>query len=74
MVTPQAKRSAVSSLVNSIKLSQRRSCQLVNLNRSTYHYQTKQPDRDAVLRARMKELATRHGVYRYLILHALLKQ
>lgn len=74
MVTPQAKRSAVSSLANSIKLSQRRACQLVNLNRSTYHYQTKQPDRDTVLRTRMKELATQHSAYGYLILHALLKQ
>ena len=73
MVTPQAKRSAVSSLVSSTKLSQRRACQLVNLNRSTYHYKTKQPDRDTTLRTRLKELATQHNAYGYLILHALLK-
>ena len=75
MVTPQAKRSAVSSLISSTSLSQRKACQLVNLNRSTYHYQAKQPDdRDIALRTRMKQLATQYSAYGYLILHALLKQ
>jgi len=74
VVTPQAKRLVVSSLMSSQDLSQRRACQLANLHRSTYHYQTKQPARDVALRVRMKQLATLHSAYGYLILHALLKQ
>ena len=74
MVTPQAKRSAVSSLMNSLNLSQRRACLLINLNRSTYHYRSTQAERDEVLRTRMKQLATQYSAYGYLILHALLKQ
>ena len=74
MVTPQAKRSVVSNLMSLQGLSQRRACLLVSLNRSTYHYQPKQPNRDIALRMRLKKLATQHSAYGYLILHALLKQ
>lgn len=74
MVTPQAKRTVVQSLIATHQISQRRACQLVQLSRSSYHYRSKQLGRDDQLKARMKELATQYSAYGYLILHALLKQ
>ena len=74
MVTPQVKRKAVSAVMDFKGLSQRRACRLIGLNRSTFHYCPKQDHDDETLRSRMKQLATQHSAYGYLILHALLKQ
>ena len=61
MVTPQAKRLAASSLIGMKDMSQRRACQLIGLNRSTYYYQSTMTERDTALRARMKQLATQQS-------------
>lgn len=73
MVTPRAKRTVVTVMKVDNGLSERKACQLVTLNRSSYRYQaaTRQDD---LLRSRLKELATQYPVYGYLLLHALLKQ
>lgn len=73
MVTPQAKRVVVKHLQETHTLSERRSCQLLTLSRSSYRYQAKSKD-DTALRQRLKALAIHYPAYGYLLLHNLLKQ
>jgi len=54
-------------------LSERRACQLVRLHRSSYRYQARPPDDDA-LRERMRELARKHRRFGSPRLHALLRR
>lgn len=64
------KRRAVRDVMDSHGLSERRACQLVGLERSTFQYQ-KQEGQDAALRKRLTELADerrRFGYRRLLIL------
>ena len=73
MVKPRLKRPVVDYLKSTHGLSERRACGLIQLERASYRYQIL-PDRDDVLRNRLKALATQYPVYGYLMLHALLKQ
>jgi putative transposase len=69
MVTPVAKRQAVAHLCSSFEVSQRRACDVVGADRSSVRYLSSRPC-DAVIRARLRELATtrRRFGYRRLLL------
>ncbi|MAY70083.1 MAG: IS3 family transposase [Halomonas sp.] len=73
VVTPEAKRRAVTHLVTGGWLSQRHACRLLGLPRSVARYQA-MPRDDEPLRARLNALATCYPRYGYLLLHALLRQ
>lgn len=70
MVTPVVKRQAVAHLCQASEVSQRRACQVISADRTLMRYRRLRPD-DAVLRARLRELAAvrrRFGYRRLLIL------
>src|SRR6185437_666607 len=70
MVTPVVRRQAVAHLCQSYEVSQRRACQVIAADRTSMRYRSVRPD-DAVLRARLRELAAirrRFGYRRLLIL------
>lgn len=73
MVRPAARRRAAQILVAERGLSQRRACQIVSLNRSTYSYR-QQASGEEALRKRMKELAAKHRRFGLPRLHFLLKR
>lgn len=56
MVGPQAEREAVRAAREESKLSERRACGLMGMNRGSWRYQPKEPN-DAALRNRLRELA-----------------
>lgn len=72
MVTPAARREAVAQLRGSLEVSERRACTIVAADRSTVRYQGRRPD-DAVLRARLRELADLRRRFGYRRLHVLLR-
>jgi putative transposase len=70
MVTPVVKRQAVAHLCQTYEVSHRRACQAIEADRASMRYRSVRPD-DAVLRARLRELAAirrRFGYRRLLIL------
>src|SRR3954469_2622384 len=69
MVTPVAKRQAVAHLCSSFKVSQRRACEVIGVDRSSVRYPGVRPD-DATIRSRLRELASvrRRFGYRRLLL------
>lgn len=70
MVTPIAKRQAVTHLIASYEVSERRACAVLQADRSSVRYRSRRPC-DARLRARIRELAherRRFGYRRLLIL------
>lgn len=71
MVSPQAKRAAVSHLMQTHQMGITRACGLMNISRSLYHYQARRPD-DAELKLRLSELAGQKRRYGYRRLHVLL--
>jgi putative transposase len=56
LLKPKVKRLAVSHIQESLGLSERKACWLVNISASVYRYQPK-PDNDVTLRQRLRELA-----------------
>ncbi|MBI5316136.1 MAG: IS3 family transposase [Nitrospirae bacterium] len=56
LVRPKAKRAAAQEVVARFGLSQRRVCQLVDVDRNTLRYQSRRSD-DQKLRARVREMA-----------------
>jgi putative transposase len=71
-MTIAQRREAVQFLVEQ-GLSPSRACQLVQLARSTFHYQA-QPDRNADLVEQLRALAAKHPRYGYRRIHALLRR
>jgi putative transposase len=67
------KRLAVSHIRESLGLSERRACQLVNVSTSVYRYRQK-PDNDNFLRQRLRELAEQRKRFGSPRLHILLKR
>jgi putative transposase len=63
----------VSSVIESLGLSERRACLLVNISVSAYHYQPK-ADIDAGVRKRLRELAEKRKRFGSPRLHLLLKR
>jgi len=64
---------AVSHIRESLGLSERRACQLVNVSSSVYRYRSK-PDNDDTLRHRLRELAEQRKRFGSPRLHILLKR
>ena len=71
-MNPTSKRRVVQDLKTQHHLSERRSCQLVGISRSSYHYQA-HPREDAEIRSRLCELASHYPRYGYLLLWRLLR-
>jgi putative transposase len=74
MVSPLLRRTAVNSLVEQGKCSQRCACRLVNISRSVAAYTNKMPEEEKELIERIKELAHKHRRYGYRRITILLKQ
>jgi putative transposase len=71
VVTPAARRQAAGVCME-LGLSQRRSCALVRLSRSSLRYQPRRRD-DSALRSRLRELAALYPRYGHPLLHGLLR-
>lgn len=71
-MSPAKRREVVRHLVGRFRISQRRSCELASVSRSSLRYQRRE-GRDEALRARLKALASTNARYGYLLLHGLLK-
>jgi putative transposase len=71
MVTPAARREAVAHLCSAFLVSERRACSTLAADRSSARYRSSRPD-DAVLRRRLRELASQRRRFGYRRLHILL--
>ena len=71
MVTPAAKREAVAHLRSAFEVSERRACSMLATDRSSVRYRSIRPD-DALLRMRLRELASQRRRFGYRRLHILL--
>lgn len=71
MVGPQAEREAVRVVCEEGKLSERRACGLIGMNRASWRYQQKERD-EAALRSRLRELAGERPRFGYRRLHRML--
>ena len=69
---PANRRPIVTHLMTQYQISERRSCELVGLSRSSFRYKSL-PKNDDVLRARLKTLAATHMALGYPMLHGMLK-
>jgi len=70
MVTPAARREAVAHLRTSFEVSERRACKVLGTDRTLVRYRCRRAD-DAIVRARLRELAAirrRFGYRRLLVL------
>lgn len=72
MVSPAARKDVVTHLKTHFQMSERTSCRLAGLSRTAYRYQPV-PDKDGVLRSRLKLLAVHYPRYGLPMLHSLLK-
>ena len=73
MVTPAAKRKAVSHLIANHGMSERRACKAIGGCRMTVRYNSRRPD-DAVLRERMMMIARKRRRFGYRRLLVLLRR
>ena len=73
MVTPAAKRKAVSHLMANHGMSERRACKAIGGCRMTVRYNSRRPD-DAVVRERMLMIARERRRFGYRRLLALLRR
>jgi putative transposase len=73
-VSPARRRSAVQHLQRVFGVSQRWACQLVGQHRSTQRHRPVQPDRDRVLRERLRQFSRAHPRWGYRRAHAQLLQ
>ena len=73
VVTPDARRAAVSYLRDNYAVSERRACQCLNVDRSSIRYQSVRSD-DAELRSRMKAIAAERRRFGYRRLHVMLQR
>jgi putative transposase len=74
VVTATQRRHVVTHLTAAFPVSARRACRLVRLSRSRWQYRPVRPERDAPLRARLRELASQHPRFGYKRLHLLLRR
>lgn len=73
MVSPQAKREAVTTLMTERRFGITRACGLTGISRSLYRYRSRRPDGSA-LRQRIEALAALKRRYGYRRIHVLLKR
>ena len=74
MVTPAARRAAVSYFRESWELSERMACRLACFSRSSYRRPSLREQRDGPLRERLVELASERPRFGYRRLHVLLRR
>ena len=74
ILSPQAKRDAVSVMQSATTISERRACQLVGLSRTVLHYTPVQQPENALIRDRLVLLAEARRRVGYRRLHALLRR
>jgi putative transposase len=73
VVTPAAKRQAVTHACEGHELSERRACAILGFDRSMVRYRSRRPD-DMGVRSRIRELAAERRRFGYRRLHFLLKK
>ena len=73
MVSPQAKREAVTMLMTERDFGVTRACGLISVSRSLYRYRSRRPDR-GLLRARIDEIAASKRRYGYRRVHVVLRR
>jgi putative transposase len=73
VVTPQARRACSTYLINHYKVSERRACQLVGVNRSVARYRSVKPSEEPLVK-QIKEIAFEKRRYGYRRIHAVLKK
>ncbi len=73
MVTPVEKRKAVGHLCEEHGVSQRRACDVLDVDRSSVRYRSTRPD-DADLRKAMKEIAAERRRFGYRRIHIMLER
>ena len=73
MVTPAARREAVAYLQVMYEVSERRACSAVGADRTSVRFRSSRPD-DALVRARLRELAAIRRRFGYRRLHILLRR
>jgi putative transposase len=73
MVSPQAKREAVTILMTERDFGVTRACGLISVSRSLFWYRSRRPDRGA-LRARIGEIAADKRRYGYRRVHVVLRR
>lgn len=73
MVSPQARREAVTHVMTAHLLGITRACGLIGISRSLYRYEAKRPA-DTTLKDRLTELAAQKRRYGYRRLHVLLRR
>jgi putative transposase len=71
MVTPAARREAVAHLRVAYEVSERRACSALGADRTSVRYRSSRPN-DAVVRVRLRELASIRRRFGYRRLHILL--
>ena len=72
MVKPANRKQLASYLMDQHQISERGACRLAGISRTGFRYQAAEKD-DLVLRARMRELASKHKALGYLMLHGMLR-
>ena len=72
-MTPASKRAIVKKMKVDYDISERSSCELAGISRSSYYYRPVKGS-DAKLRCRLQELASQYPSYGYISLHNLLKR
>ena len=73
MVSPQAKREAVTVLMTERNFGVARACGLLRISRALYRYQSRRPEPSG-LRERIDELAALKRRYGYRRIHVLLRR
>ena len=73
MVTPEAKRKAVAHLMNTHQVSQRRVCDVLQVDRSAVRYQSKKVD-DVDLRGAIKRVARERRRFGYRRINVMLQR
>jgi putative transposase len=73
MVTPAVRRDAVAHLQVAHKVSERRACSALGIDRTSVRYRSRRPD-DMAVRTRLRELASVRRRFGYRRLHILLRR
>lgn len=73
MVTPDVKRKAVAHLIDQHQVSQRRACDILQVDRSTIRYRSKRSD-DTVLRTAIKRVAGERRRFGYRRINVMLQR
>ena len=73
MVTPAAHREAAAYLQSTYKMSERRACRVLGVDRTSVRYRATRPD-DGALRERLRTLAQERRRFGYRRLHVLLRR